>query len=78
MAQEPQKYLLLATNGTGTMQDELDEAGAGGYRYAGTQGGETAFGGREAVFIMALDPEGRAVSATSCSLRTGPERCSAR
>ena len=56
MAQEPQKCLLLATNGTGTMQDELDEAGAGGYRYAGTQGGETAFGGREAVVIIGARP----------------------
>ena len=78
MAHEPEMYLLLATNGTGTMQDELDEAGARGYRFAGTQGGETAFGGREAVVIMALEPEGRAVSATSCSRRTGPKRCSAR
>ena len=49
----------LATNRTGTMQDELNEAGARGYRFAGTQGGATAFGGREAVVIMALDPEGR-------------------
>ena len=28
----------------GTMQDELNEAGARGYRFAGTQGGETGFG----------------------------------
>ena len=54
-----EKYKLLATNRTGTMQDELNEAGAAGYRFAGTQGGETAFGGREAVVVMALDPEGR-------------------
>ena len=59
MAQQPEKYLLLATNRTGTMQDELNEAGARGYRFAGTQGGETAFGGHEAVVIVALDPEGR-------------------
>ena len=59
MAQPPEKYLLLATNRTGTMQDELNEAGARGYRFAGTQGGETAFGGREAVVVMTLDPEGR-------------------
>lgn len=58
LAQED-KFLLLATNRTGTMQDELNEAGARGYRFAGTQGGETAFGGREAVVIMTLDPEGR-------------------
>ena len=59
MAQQPEKYLLLATNRTGTMQDELNEAGARGYRFAGTQDGENTFGGREAVVIMALDPEGR-------------------
>ena len=59
MAQEPEKYLLLATNHTGTMQYELNEAGARGYRFADAQGGETAFGGREAVVIMTLDPEGR-------------------
>ena len=41
------------------MGDELNEAGARGYRVAGAQGGETAFGGNEAVVIMALDPEGR-------------------
>ena len=61
-AEQPEqleKYLLLATNRTGTMEEELNEAGARGYRFAGTQGGETAFGGREAVVIMALDPEGR-------------------
>ena len=53
------RYLLLATSRTGTMQDELNEAGAGGYRFAATQGGETAFGGREAVVVMERDPEGR-------------------
>ena len=41
------------------MQDELNEAGARGYRFAGPRAGATAFGGREAVVIVALDPEGR-------------------
>ena len=36
-----------------------NEAGTRGYRFAGTQGGASAFGGREAVVIVALDPEGR-------------------
>ncbi len=58
-AQEQERFKLLATNRTGTMQDELNDAGAAGYRFAGTQGGETAFGGREAVVVMALDPEAR-------------------
>ena len=64
-AQEPddaEKYLLLATSRTGTMEEELNEAGARGYRFLGTQGGETAFGGSEAVVVMALDPEGRRFS----------------
>ena len=58
-AEQPEKYLLLATNRTGTMEEELNEAGGRGYRIAGAQGGETAFGGTEAVVVMALDPEGR-------------------
>ena len=55
----PEKYLLLATSRTGTMEEELNEAGARGYRFLATQGGETAFGGSEAVVVMTLDPEGR-------------------
>ena len=43
----------------GTMEEELNEAGARGYRFLATQGGETAFGGSEAVVVMTLDPEGR-------------------
>lgn len=53
------RFLLLATNRTSTMQDELNAAGADGYRFVGTQGGETAFGGNEVVVVMARDPEGR-------------------
>ena len=53
------RFLLLATNRTGTMQDELNAAGANGYRFAGTQGGETAFGGNEVVVVMERDPEER-------------------
>ena len=59
VAEQPDKFLLLATSRTGTMEKELNEAGALGYRFAGTQGGETAFGGREVVVIMSLDPTGR-------------------
>ena len=36
---EPGKYLLLATNRTGTMEKELNTAGARGYRVTGAQGG---------------------------------------
>lgn len=59
VAQAQGRFILLATNRTGTMEDELNAAGADGYRFVGTQGGETAFGGSEVVVIMERDPEGR-------------------
>ncbi len=58
-AQAQQRFKLLATNQTGTMEDELNEAGADGYRFVAVQGGETEFGGDEVVVVMARDPEGR-------------------
>lgn len=54
------RFLLLATSRTGTMEEELNEAGAAGYRFVAAQGGETAFGGREAVVLMRRDPDGGA------------------
>ncbi len=51
------EYRLLATNKTSTMQREMDEAGAGGFRYRTVMGGETSFGGSEVVVIMSKDPE---------------------
>ena len=56
---EQERFRLLATNRTGTMEEELNEAGADGYRLVGMQGGETGFGGNEVVVVMELDPEGR-------------------
>ena len=58
-AEQQDRFLLLATTRTGTMEKELNEAGARGYRFVGTQGGATAFAGNEVVVIMTLDPEGR-------------------
>ena len=55
---QDERFRLLATSRTGTMQDELNEAGAAGYRFRATQGGETAFGGNEAVVVMERDPDG--------------------
>ena len=49
---------MLATSRTGTMETELNDAGADGYRFVAAQGGETAFGGREAVVVMQRDPTG--------------------
>ena len=58
LAQEDERFRLLATSRTGTMEEELNEAGAAGYRFRATQGGETAFGGNEAVVVMERDPDG--------------------
>ena len=58
--EQPDKYLLLAINRTGTMEDELNKAGEWGYRFAGTQGGEPAFGGNEAAVILEVEFGGAA------------------
>jgi len=46
------EYRLLATNRTGTMQKELDEAGMTGYRFVGVTVANTSFGGSEVVSIL--------------------------
>lgn len=51
-------YRVLATNRTSTMEKEMNEAGAAGYRFRGVMGGETGFGGREAVVIMGRPLDG--------------------
>ncbi len=51
-AQEPNAYRVLATNKTSTMQNEMQEAGDAGFRFAAVMGGETAVGGKEVVVIM--------------------------
>jgi hypothetical protein len=53
IAQQPvREYLLLATNRTSTLEEELNEAADAGYRFREVMGGGTAFGGDEAVAIM--------------------------
>lgn len=49
-------YLLLATNKTSTMQEEMSEAADAGYRFQAVMGGETSFGGSEVVVIMSREP----------------------
>jgi hypothetical protein len=49
------EYRLLATNKTSTMQKEMNQAADAGFRFEGTMGGETAFGGSEVVVVMARD-----------------------
>ena len=46
------QYLVLATNKTSTMQKEMQEAAAAGFRFGDVMGGDTAFGGSEVVVIM--------------------------
>ena len=45
-------YKVLATNKTSTMEKELNQGAAAGYRFLHAMGGETAFGGKEVVAIM--------------------------
>lgn len=51
-AAETVDYRVLATNKTSTMQKEMSDAAAAGFRFGGTMGGETAFGGNEVVVVM--------------------------
>ena len=51
------EYLLLATSKTSTMQKEMAEAAAAGFRFEAVMGGETAFAESEVVAVMSKDPE---------------------
>ncbi|HKC87055.1 MAG TPA: hypothetical protein VKG02_13810 [Blastocatellia bacterium] len=50
------EYRLLATNKTSTMEKEMNQAAAQGFRFEGSMGGETAGGGSEMVVIMSREP----------------------
>jgi hypothetical protein len=45
-------YRVLATSKTSTMEKEMNDAGAIGYKFAAVMGGETAIGGAEVVVLM--------------------------
>ena len=45
-------YKVLATAKTSTMEKEMNEAGAAGYKFVDVMGGETAIGGKEVVVLM--------------------------
>jgi hypothetical protein len=51
------EYRLLATNKTSTMEKEMNQAAAEGFRFGGAMGGETAVGGAEMVVIMWREPD---------------------
>lgn len=50
---------VLATNRTSTLQKEMNEAADAGYRFAAVMGGDTSFGGSEAVVIMTRTSDSR-------------------
>ncbi|BCS31054.1 hypothetical protein TBR22_A02540 [Luteitalea sp. TBR-22] len=52
----PREYKVLATSKTSTMEKEMNTAAEAGYAFAAVMGGETAFGGAEAVVVMQKDP----------------------
>ena len=51
-AQPGVEYKVLATSKTSTMEKEMNEAGAMGFKYVAVMGGETAVGGQEVVVVM--------------------------
>ncbi len=55
----PIEYRVLATSKTSTMQKEMQEAAAAGFRFGDVMGGETSFGGSEVVVIMVRDGASR-------------------
>jgi hypothetical protein len=53
---DPVEYRLLAANKTSTMEKEMNQAAAEGFRFEGAMGGETAGGGSEMVVVMSREP----------------------
>jgi hypothetical protein len=53
LAQERLGYRVLSTAKTSTMQKEVQDAAAAGFRFADVMGGETAVGGSEVIVVMA-------------------------
>jgi hypothetical protein len=49
---KPVEYRVLATTRTSTMEKELNDAAAAGFRFQTVMGGETAGGGKETVCVM--------------------------
>ena len=51
----PLEYRLLATSKTSTMEKELNQAAAQGYRFSHAMGGKSANGGQEVIVAMVKD-----------------------
>ena len=73
MAQGQERFRLLTERTSGDMERALNDAGAAGYRFAGSQGGKSTFGKpNESVVVMVRDPEGRKFRyVVSATIRTG-------
>lgn len=51
-------YKVLATSKTSTMEKEMKQAGAEGFRFTAVMGGETASAGNQVVVLMGKDGNG--------------------
>jgi len=62
-ADQPLEYRVLATSRTSTMEKELNESTAAGYRFSKAMGGKSANGGQEIIVAMVKDstPSGQGV-----------------
>ena len=61
-------YRILATSKTSTMDKEMNEAAADGYRFAKVMGGKTANGGQEVVVAMVKEAAAAGRSASRYKL----------
>jgi hypothetical protein len=52
---------VLATNKTSSLEKEMNQAADAGYRFASVMGGDTTFGGSEAVVIMTRSSDAKAL-----------------
>jgi hypothetical protein len=55
---ELENYKVLATNKTSTMEKEMNESAAVGFRFEATMGGESAYGGKEVIVVMSKPRSG--------------------
>lgn len=53
LAADRLEYRVLGTSKTSTMEKEMNDAAANGFVFSAVMGGETSFGGKETVLVMA-------------------------
>lgn len=62
LAEDPVDYRVLATNKTSTMEKELNEAAAAGFRMEKAMGGNSTWGGSEVVVVMSKSEQAPAAA----------------